>query len=963
MFKRILFSILFIACYLVVIGQEINDQNYRTFSGINNNLTQTDWGATHTYLRSITDVGFLDGYEAPSGDNRPNPRVISNSLFNQDDPIIDPTGLSDFCWVWGQFIDHDIGLTEDGPEYLPIEVPAGDPDFDPFGMGQAIIPMHRNTFSPTTGTDASNPRRYPNEITAFIDGSAVYGSDEERALWLRTLEDGKLKVSEGDFLPFNTFDGSYEDDIDPAAPAMANATGISDKIFVAGDVRASENTLLLSFHTIFVREHNRQCDLLKAKNPDWTDEQIYHYARKIVGGIIQSIMYDEWVPAVGLDMPAYTGYDTNVNPQLSNVFTAAAYRVGHTLLSSTLQRLDENGDVIPQGNLALKDAFFNPITLTELGTLDPYLKGMAVQTQQNMDSKVINDIRNFLFGQPGFGGLDLASININRGRERGLTDYNTIRENVGLNRISFFQQVNSNALVFSRLQNLYLSVNRIDPWVGMLAESPIPGSIFGRTIHTILSDQFRNLRDGDRFYYWNDPVLTSEEKEYIQNITLRDIIMYNTNITLMQDDVFGALPHAEICENMTFDITGLVKTEEEVPVPNVMLSLTSSGDLETLTTPGNGEYTFSEVPFCEIELLIPQRNDDITNGVSTFDIILIQKHILGVDPLDSPYKWIAADVNNSGTVTTIDLIRLRKAILGINTEFQDNTSWRFVLASFEFQEGEDPLSQEFTEFIDFSSENLTAINQGFIAVKIGDVNSSANLIEEIDQLQASTSNNAAEFRDKTKKDIGLSISYPEIDLKAGQSYTMTLHLTPEQNLEGFQFELLLEDVEILKLETELSDQFYAQKENSLRFSWSEINKEAFFTPQSILVHFMALKDKVTSQAFSLSQNFTPEAYNELGDLYNVQLLNEPIEGSFIVKQNYPNPFIEQTQIPFYLSSDDKVTLTITDITGRIVFKSSNEYEKGWHNWLVHKSELSAKGVFRYKMESTTETIIRSMIIQ
>ncbi len=519
-------------------------QQSRTFDGTGNNFSHPEWGAAGTQLIRVTSNGFADSISLPGGQNRPNPRHISNVLFDQQESIADELEMSDYTWVFGQFVDHDLDLVEDDfGEPAFISVPAGDDYFDPNGTGSAFIPMFRSHFDATTGTSFDNPRQHINEITSWLDASMVYGSDKERADWLRTFFDGKLKVSEGNLLPFNTFSGELDDEVDPAAPFMADSQPVNEKLFVAGDVRANEQPLLIGLHTLFVREHNRLCDELKRANPSLADEELFQHARRINIGLIQAIVYEEWLPAIGIAVSPYAGYDPTVHPGIMNVFSAAAFRLGHTLVNSTIVRMDEHGKAM--GNLSMRDGFFKPMSIKNGGGISPLLQGMATQPQQHLDCQVIDDLRNFLFGVPGQGGLDLAAININRGRERGLPDYNTVRKDFGLTPVEDFTDITSDLNAAAQLDALYGDVDNIDPWVGMLAEDHPDNTIAGETIQTILGQQFQALRDGDRFYYENDPELSAGEIAGIKNTRLSDVVRRNTKITIIQDNVFYAVPHDE----------------------------------------------------------------------------------------------------------------------------------------------------------------------------------------------------------------------------------------------------------------------------------------------------------------------------------------------------------------------------------------------------------------------------------
>ncbi len=511
----------------------------RTYDGYGNNEANPALGATQTPLKVITSLEFADKIGTPTGTERPNPREISNQLFAQDELIYDEHELSDFVWVFGQFIDHDIVLVATNDEPAMIVVPPCDPVFDPNCESETIIPMNRSKYMEGTGLTPENPRQYANEITPFIDASAVYGSTKERADWLRTFEGGKLRTSRGNLLPFNTRNGELSGATDDQAPHMeSSAFQNMRRWFVAGDVRANENVLLTAMHTLFVREHNRLCEDLEKEYPNADDEQLFLKARTMIGGMLQSITYNQWLPAMGVEMDNYSGYQADADPRISNVFSAAAYRFGHTLLSTDILRMNDDCNTMPDGDMHLVDAFFNPLSVVSSG-IDPLVKGMSAQIQQSLDCKVIDDVRNFLFGPPGFGlGMDLAAININRGRERGLPDYNSIRSSIGLPTVRSFGESFDSHTDAQALEELYGDVNDIDPWVGLLAEVHLPGALFGETIMAIVKKQFQEIRDGDRFFFEADPSLSTAEVEMIRNSTLTEIIRRNTAIEAMQENVF-----------------------------------------------------------------------------------------------------------------------------------------------------------------------------------------------------------------------------------------------------------------------------------------------------------------------------------------------------------------------------------------------------------------------------------------
>lgn len=533
----------FLASILFVAAFPLLSQTNRSIDGTGNNQSFPEWGAGHTNLLYPGTVGYADGISEPAGAGLPHSRFVSNQLFAQSTLLNDTDGRSAYTWGWGQFIDHDVTFVENHPtEHVDIFVPPFDVFFDPAGTGTAVIPVARSAYDPASGTSTSNFRRHINSTTAFIDASAVYGPDQPRADWLRSHIGGKLKTSSGDMLPWNTTTGEADAPVDPNAPAMDMPFPFVDKLFVAGDFRANENPFLLGIHTLFVREHNRLCDEIANQNPNWTDEQIYQRARKLVGGQIAAITYEEWLPAIGLELPPYDGYKFFAHPGIMNEFSAAAFRYGHTTINHVMMRMDHDGNTMPQGNILLRDAFFNPNATMEVGGVEPCLQGMATVVQQDFDAKVIDDLRNFLFGAPGAGGMDLVAINIQRGRERGLPGYNTLRQNFGLPPVEDFSDINGDPLQAQMMAFVYGEVDNVDPWVGIVSEAHLPGSMFGETAIAIVGQQLEALRNGDRFYYENDPDLTPDDKAWLKQTRLSEVIRRNTGIEHLQENVFFAEP-------------------------------------------------------------------------------------------------------------------------------------------------------------------------------------------------------------------------------------------------------------------------------------------------------------------------------------------------------------------------------------------------------------------------------------
>lgn len=532
--------LLIVVSATMVIAPRMTVAEDRSYDGSGNSTIIPSRGAAGT---PVIRVSYRAAYGGPNGAmhtdaQRPNSRTLSNVLNAQSNSRPSDRGLSDYAWAWGQFLDHDMSLSTSSNGAAvngaaPIAI--NDP-LDPLGPNP--IPFVRSNFVNLNG------REQINEVTSWIDASQVYGSNAARAASLRT--DGgvgaKLTMSAEGLLPRNTI--GLPNDNDGPLP--------DDRMFLAGDVRANENLLLTSLQTVFAREHNRLVDRIAQMQPGLTAEQQFQLARKLVGAEVQAITYREFLPALmGSNAPKAENYVfiSAQNGSVTNSFAHSAYRFGHSTLSPNLKLAADDGT--PVGSVPLRNAFFNPDAISDdPGLVDQLLQGAAIQTSQEVDLQIIDDVRNFLFGPPGAGGLDLAALNISRGRDHGLPAYGLLRSSYSLPFIQSFAQMPADPAVRQALSDAYGgNFQNIDPWIGGLAETHLPGSSVGPLIDAILRNQFTRSRDGDRLFYRGaaaglylngtlDPSIA--ELVDLDSIRLSDVILANTQLTTLQENVFFA---------------------------------------------------------------------------------------------------------------------------------------------------------------------------------------------------------------------------------------------------------------------------------------------------------------------------------------------------------------------------------------------------------------------------------------
>jgi len=399
----------------------------------------------------------------------------------------------------------------------------------------------------------------------------------------------------------------------------------------------------------------------------------------------------------------------------------------------------------------------------------------------------------------------------------------------------------------------------------------------------------------------------------------------------------------------TLNIAGTIATEGNAKLQGANITLSGAAS-QSATSTANGAYSFLNLAQGGDFTVSPQLDKNHLNGVSTFDLVLIQKHILGVQALNSPYKMIAADVNNSKSISTLDLIALRKLILNIDTHFANNTSWRFVDAAYQFPTPNNPWSAAFPEVVSVN-DLATNVTANFMAIKVGDVNASASV------------NNATASEIRTSSNFELKTQ--EQNLKAGNEYQITFSAADLKNIQGYQFALSLDQskVELLDIEYGVAkaENFGVFKnEGLITTSWNaKYESGTLFT-----LVIRAKADTKLSQSLSLNRLVHPEAYDQNNENLGIALNFEGIQATeaYELRQNTPNPFSDETVIGFTLPKAMKGTLTVRDVKGALIYKVEGNYAKGNNQVTLKKEQLGASGVLYYTLETSDFTATKKMIV-
>ncbi|XP_026673359.1 uncharacterized protein LOC108629732 [Ceratina calcarata] len=529
---------------------------YRTSDGSCNNLQHLWWGSAMStmqrYLPPVYDDGIQSVRKSVTGAPLPSARLVSAVIHEDKDvPLASVTHM---LMQWGQFVDHDITATGQSrgfngsipqcclnfgtgfqppefthPECLPIPVSAQDNFFGPLGV--RCLEFARSGPAPKEDC-VFGPREQLSQVTSYLDASTVYSSNAFHTDALRLFRNGLLQYGKIQ---------SHRPVLPKLDPDLCKRGSLSTSCFRAGDGRLGEQPALTSLHVAFLRLHNRIATKLAALNAHWSDEKLFQESRRIVAAVVQHITYREFLPIVlGQDVMKifdlellkkgyFDGYDPAVNPTIANEFSTAAYRFGHSLVQSSFVRYDSNHQPI-FNNVSIHNELTNPANLETAGSVDRLLLGLINQPSQRRDEHVSEELTNHLFQTPSFPfGMDLASINIQRGRDHGIPPYVQWRVPCGLSPIRSFEDLET-AMPPStarKFKLVYSAVEDIDLFTAGLAEKSVKGGLVGPTFACIIGQQFNNLRRGDRFWYENsqqENSFTPGQLQQIRRVTLAQVL-------------------------------------------------------------------------------------------------------------------------------------------------------------------------------------------------------------------------------------------------------------------------------------------------------------------------------------------------------------------------------------------------------------------------------------------------------
>ena len=402
----------------------------------------------------------------------------------------------------------------------------------------------------------------------------------------------------------------------------------------------------------------------------------------------------------------------------------------------------------------------------------------------------------------------------------------------------------------------------------------------------------------------------------------------------------------------TANIFGAISTESGIFVPGVAVDLTGISS-STFVTGKDGQFQFSRIEAGRDVSVSALLDKNHAEGVSTFDLFLLNRHIIGTKLLETPLQMIAADVNNSKSITVMDLVQLRKLVLGMADRFEGNTSWRFLDAAYVFTDTASVLEKQYPEVLNFNNVS-GSLKADFRAVKIGDINGSA--LKESPQVRSAK---------------GFQMDVPDAQMTKGEEYTIAFSTRQLNSFVGYQFTLawntqLVDFIEVLPN--------LSSKDNFGVFIPEGLLTTTYFAEKVhegdtlFRIRVKALSNCRSSEVFSVNSRITSaEAYQISGEPVPVTLdfvPDIPKKQGFTLLQNTPNPFRTETQIPFLLPEACEATIVVQDISGKVLATFNGRFAKGLNTVVWHSENRKASGisgVFFYTLTTDGFSETRKMI--
>lgn len=480
----------------------VNCDNYRfynSYDGSCTNPTRPNLGMAKQPLFSYFGPRFDSSQFKENG--LPSARKVSNILCKQEEENVfdNRKKLTEFVTFFGQQLDHSIVQTSVDPSKAhPIDVP----DEDDLRCDNIYtLPFNRLMKSSKNGKTSGPWQRAHNCLPSRVDLFAVYGNEKVNPL-LREKGKPFLITHKGDLLPIN----DKEINVEMNAPKVPEH--LRENYFVAGDTRANENPNLIAHQTLWMRNHNLHAkalqDAFKNKDANW----IFEAARRVNQAQYQRVVYTEYLPVMigqklgncGTQGGNVQCFNPRTDPSISDLFAVAGFRVGHTMVGGKVNRREKYGSQLSSRNL--EDSFFPTRDLIERDGIEMYLLGSLHNQAQKIDNKIVNALRTQLFKSvKEEDGPDLASLNIQRGRDANLPSFCDITQKFGVKNVNSFSDISSDSETKRRLEEAYGSPDKVEAWPGMISEDHANNSPMGPTLVAIWKKEFERLRSGDQLFY------------------------------------------------------------------------------------------------------------------------------------------------------------------------------------------------------------------------------------------------------------------------------------------------------------------------------------------------------------------------------------------------------------------------------------------------------------------------------